>query len=125
MKRFVGVLSLIIALAVASTVALAAQHTLEKLSNKQLVALIATANTKADHMRLAHYYRAKAQDFLMESKEHEASAEAYKKNPIVSGSKFKTATIDHCDYFTKSLQEDAVKMNELAEMHEAMATGAK
>ncbi len=104
---------------------MAAQHTSEKLSNKQLVALISTANTKADHMRLAHYYHAKAQDFLAESREHEASAEAYRKNPMVSGSKFKTGTIDHCDYVTKSLKEDAVEMNELAAMHEAMATDAK
>ena len=44
---------------------------------------------------------------------------------MISGSEFKTGTVDHCGYFTKSFKEDATKTDVLAEKYEQMATDAK
>ncbi len=127
MKRTLGILSLTFALALGAfgQIATAPRHPAEKLSKQQLLSLIATAKTPADHRRIAQYYEAKAQDYLAQSKEHEQMAEQYKKNPLISSSKWSTATIGHCEYFAQSFKADAVKMQELAQLHEQMAQAAE
>jgi len=127
MKRTIAAISLVLAFAFASfgAATMMAQHPSATLTQKQLVSLLASAHTKADHLRLAQYYHAKSQDYLAQSKEHEASAEAYRKNPFTNNAKFKTGTVDHCDYFVQSFKDDAAKMDDLAKMHEAMASDEK
>jgi hypothetical protein len=127
MKCFSRLTSLVFVVSVAclSALPVSAQHKAEKLSKAQVVSLVATARTKADHLRLASYYHGKAADYLADSKEHEDLAAAYKKNTMTANMKFKTGTVDHCDYFAQSFKEDSIKMDELAKMHEAMATDTK
>ncbi len=127
MKRFFGVLAVVLALSLPSfgQTSTMHQHMAEKLSKQQLLSLIATAKTPADHRRVAEYYHAKVQDYLVQAKEHGEMAEAYKKNPMTSASKFATGTVDHCEYFDQSFKDMATKMQELADMHEQMAKDAE
>jgi hypothetical protein len=53
----------------------------EKLSKKELKELIATAKNAEDHLRIAAYYRAQANDYLARQKEHLADEEEYNRNP--------------------------------------------
>ena len=123
MKRTLGILSLTIVLTIAAfgQVSAAQRQQAEKLNEQQLLSLIATAKTPAEHMRLARYYEAKAQDYLAQSKEHAQMAEQYKKNPLTSSSKWATGTVGHCEYFAQTFKDAATKMQELAQMHEQMA----
>ena len=127
MKRSFGILSVafVLMFSVAGSISAAQQQKPEKLSKHQLLSLIATAKTPAEHRRIAEYYHAKAQEYLAESKEHEEMAEAYKKNPMTSASKFATGTVNHCEYFAQSFKSMAAKMQELADMHEQMAKHAE
>lgn len=126
MKRSLGILVVVFVLMLSAVwqVSTAQQHKPEKLSKQQLLSLIASAKTPAEHRRVAEYYHATAQDYLAQAKEHEEMAEAYKKNPMTSSSKFATGTVNHCEYFAKSFKDMATKMQELADMHEQMAKDA-
>jgi hypothetical protein len=127
MKRLIGIFSLIVALTLIVPVygQSGSQSKTDKLTKQQLLSLVATAKTPADHLRLARYYEAQAKYYLAQSKQHEDMAAAYKKNPLFSSSKYATGTVDHCDYFAQSFKEDATKMQELANMHEQMAKDAE
>ena len=127
MKRTFGILvvALVLMISVAGLISAAQQKAPEKLTKQQLLSLIATAKTPAEHRRIAEYYHAKAQDYLAQAKEHEEMAEAYKKNPMTSSSKFATGTVNHCEYFYQSFKDMAAKMQELADMHEKMAKEAE
>jgi hypothetical protein len=96
----------------------------EHLSKQQLNTLIATANTPADHERIAHYYQAKALDYLAQAKEHEAMVAAYKANSSLSNDKNKASTINHCEYFVTTFKALADNSQELAASHERMAKEA-
>ena len=127
MKRSLGILAIVFVVMLSAVwqVSTAQQHKPEKLSKQQLLSLIASAKTPAEHRRVAEYYHATAQDYLAQAKEHAEMAEAYKKNPMTSSSKFATGTVDHCEYFAQSFKEMATKMQELADMHEQMAKDAE
>lgn len=127
MRRILSVLALCIALTlvVSSHAQPASQAKAGKMGKQQLLSLIATAKTPAEHRRIAEYYEAEAKSYLAQAKEHEDLAAAYKKNPITSSSKYATGTLNHCDYFAHSFKDDAAKMQELAEMHEQMAKDAE
>jgi hypothetical protein len=122
MKRTIVFLS---SIAIAAVLAFAsvsqAQPNQEKLGKQELLSLIATAKTPAEHSRLAAYYNAEAQDYLAQSKEHEQMVEAYKKNPAFNTAKSTPGPINHCLYLAQHLKESAVKMQELAKEHDQMA----
>jgi hypothetical protein len=126
MKRICGILSLTLVLSVTALAEtpVPTQNQAEKLSKKQLHALIVTAKTTAEHQRIAQYYEAKAQDFLAQSKKHEQMAEQFKANGVVNSSKWANNTVGHCEYFAKHFQEASVKMQDLASQHEQMAKEA-
>ncbi len=127
MKRTFGMLSLALAMtaAVFGQATSSTQNSTEKLSHAQLVSLIGTAKTPAEHRRISTYYKVEAQKLLAESKEHAQMAEQYKLNPVTSSSKYATGTVNHCEYIATSLKADSEKMQELAEMHEQMAKDAE
>ena len=124
MKRTLALLSVSLILAVASIAQTTSAVKAEKLSKPQLLSLIATAHTPAEHERIANYYDARARDFLAQSAEHAQMAAEYRKNPMISSSKWATGTINHCEYVAQSLKNDAVKMQELAQLHREMAASA-
>ena len=127
MRRFIGIALLLVGLIVAAPVQgqSVSRTKTDKLSNQQLLSLIATAKTPEDHHRLARYYESQAQYYLEQSKLHEDMGAAYMKNPLLMSSKWKRGTVDHCNYFAQSLKDTATKMQELANMHEQMAKDAK
>ena len=127
MKRTISILTLILALSFTLTAQTqnAKPVKAESLSSKQIMALISTAKTPVEHQRIATFYQAKANQLISESQEHAQMAEAYKQNPITSSSKFAKGTIDHCLYISKSLKDSAVKLQELAQIHEQMAKEAE
>jgi hypothetical protein len=125
MKRILVFASLVLALTFAAIAPAQAAGAKQKFTEKQLLSLIANARTAADHTQISEYYEAKSIDFLAESKEHQAMADAYKKNATTNNAKFVKGTVDHCYYIAESLKADAAKMHELATMHEAMAKEAR
>jgi hypothetical protein len=124
MKRSLVILSFVLALTFTAFSQTQSTPKSQKLSEQQLLSLIATAKTPADHTRIADYYEAQAKDYLAQSKEHEQMAAAYKKNPVTSSSKFATGTVNHCDYLAQSFKKDADEAQDLAKIHEQMAQEA-
>ncbi len=127
MKRFFGVLAIVLALTLPSfgQTSTMHQHMDEKLSKQQLLSLIATAKTPAEHRRVAEYYHAKAQDYLAQANEHEQMVAAYKANPSLSTEKNRASTIGHCEYFVQTFKDLAAKSQELAQLHEQMSKDAE
>ncbi|HLH36360.1 MAG TPA: hypothetical protein VKX41_16940 [Alloacidobacterium sp.] len=124
MKRTVSIFS-VLSLALIMTVAALGQAPTkpEHLSKHQLNTLIAIASTPAEHRRIAQYYRAKAQDYLTQSKEHEQMLAAYNANPS-RGGKSRAVFIDHCESYSQYFKDMAVKSQGLATLHERMAKEA-
>ena len=124
MKRTFSVLS-VLSLALVMTVAAfgqaASQQKPETLNKQQLNTLIATAKTAPEHKRIANFYELSAQDYKAQAREHEEMIVSYKANSSLSNNKNRASTIGHCEYFVKTLNQLAVKSEELAKMHEKMA----
>jgi hypothetical protein len=97
----------------------------QRLSKKELKALIAGAKTKADHERLAAYYSSETERLVGEAKEHEEMADAYHRNPPMLASKHPMAVGEgHCRYVADRLKEAAIKTQALAAMHDKLAEEA-
>jgi hypothetical protein len=124
MKRTFAVLSFVLVLTFAATAQSTTQPKAEQLSRKQLNALIDSAKTPAEHIRIAAYFEAMAADFRAEAREHEAMVAAYKANSTLATDKNRTSTIGHCQYFVTTLNERADHSLELAKQHERMASDA-
>ena len=95
------------------------------ITNKKVKALIASAKTPEDHMRLAAYFNQEADRMEADAKGHEELAGVYRQSPNTFMPKgggagvFRTA--EHCDSAAKSLREAAKSLRELAAEHEQMA----
>jgi hypothetical protein len=96
------------------------------LSKSQLNHLIATAETKADHERIAQYFDAEATKYEGEAREHAELAQAYRKSgPASAKYPGSMQTFNHCDSLSKSLQQAGENARQLAADHRDMATRAK
>jgi hypothetical protein len=93
------------------------------LTSKQVKALIATANTPADHVKLQKHFLAVAAKYEADATEHAAEAQAYRKNPSFMESKNPAGpgTAAHCDRFAQLDREAAKEARDLASAHEHMA----
>lgn len=114
---------LLIGLMLLGSFSASGQEQKDKLSKKELKALIATAKTPEDHFRIAAYYRAQANDYLARQKEHLADEEEYNSNPQKYPTKYPTPA-QHCRDWAYNDGQSAKKALALAEMHEAMARDA-
>jgi len=94
------------------------------LTKSEVKNLIAHAETKADHERIAKYFDAEAVKYEAEAKDHGDLAQVYRKAGAPSA-KQPTNTFNHCDSFAKSLEQAAENARQLAADHRAMATDAK
>jgi hypothetical protein len=94
------------------------------LTSTQVKALIATANTPAQHVKLQNHFLALAAKYDGDATEHAAEAQAYRKNPSFMDSKHPVnpGTAAHCDRFAELDRESAKAARELASAHEHMAT---
>ena len=114
------------ALVVGANGLMAAQAGTNNVSLKQLVkqtkALEVTAETPIQHKALAAEYRQLAQRQFEESSKHAEMARWYARFPIYSSAKFRTSTLDHCQYFADKYREDAQRSEKTAAHHEALAS---
>lgn len=121
--KVVRIVGILVAMAVVVPLAQPAVHQ-DKLSRKELKALIASAKTRADHERIAAYYREEAERLEAKHREHEEDLAEYYKNPPRYPGKYPTMG-DHCrslaDYYKRAAKRAAT----LAEMHEQLAQEAK
>ncbi len=99
-----------------------------KLTQKQLVWLIAHAETPSEHEQLSTYYRQQAQSLLRQAKEHQEMAAAY---PQLDASKHPGApslAARHCENWARLYTEQAKEAEALAAIHEDLSkqsTGKK
>ena len=93
---------------------------------KEAKALIATAKTPKEHLKLARYFNQEAAEFEADAKDHDEMIEAYRKAPTPWSSKTPRGvrTIEHCQYLAKSDREMATALREMASAHEEMAKEA-
>ena len=103
----------------------------EKISSKkELKALIATAKTPADHLRIANYYREQAAKSTASSNEHVAMAKEYAKNPVFAAVEAKQQSsfgqgASHCRRWAELDKQQAKEAEALVALHEGMATAAE
>lgn len=103
----------------------------QKISNKkELKALIKTANTPADHLRIANYYREQAAKLTASSNEHVAMAKEYAKHPMFAALEAKQQAsfgqgASHCRRWAELDQQQAKEAEALAVLHEEMAKAAE
>ncbi len=96
------------------------------LSRKEVKALIASAKTKEDHLKLAEFYKTEVARPQAEATDHDEMAEMYRKNPSPMAVKHPEAIGEgHCKEIARRFRESASKAQELATMHEEMAKAAQ
>ena len=110
-------------LALAAVVSLSAGAKDKPLTKAELKHLIANAETKADHERIAQYFDAEAARYEAEAKDHGELAPFYQKSPDPALSKHPASprAFEHCDSLSKSLQKSAEEARQLAAGHRDMA----
>ena len=93
---------------------------------KEANALIATAKTAKEHLKLAQYFSQQAVQFEADARDHDEMIAAYRKNPTTRAEKTPggVGTIEHCQFFAKSDREMATALHEMAAAHEEMAKEA-
>jgi hypothetical protein len=92
-----------------------------RLTKKESRELMMTAKTKADHLRLADYYKAEAERLAEEAKEHQEMALMYKKDPPLIASKHPTEVGEkHCRGIAEGLRKASDQMKALAAMHQSV-----
>lgn len=122
-KRAIASSMVLAALIVASTGQAPAAELKGELKSKEVKALVASAKTPADHMKLARHFSAMAEKHEAEALEHEALAVEYTRNPRLGASKHPMApnTAEHCKYFAEHCRKAAKEMQAMAAAHEEMA----
>jgi hypothetical protein len=114
---------LLAALIVVSAVQAPAVEPKGELKSSEVKALVANADTPADHMKLAHHYAAMAVKHDAEAQEHEVLAAEYTKNAQLGASKHQMApnTAEHCKFFAEHCRNAAKEMRAMAAAHEEIA----
>ena len=129
MKMF-RYLVIVIGISVMASAALSATQgtkASDLLTAKQVNALVATAKTPADHMKLSKHYAALAARYDAEANDHEVLAKVYKSGPNAAESKRPGApdTAVHCDRLGQLARDAAKEARALAAAHEQMAAEKK
>jgi hypothetical protein len=119
MKRILAAATMSVILAAVGTAATSSN----KMSKKEVKALLANANTPADHNRLADYYQSKSEKLEAEAKDHDAMAKVYRSRGGAAGTKWPASsfTTRHCEELAKDLRRSAAKDRALAIEHAEMA----
>ena len=93
------------------------------LKSAEVKALVASAKTPADHMKLARHFNAMAEKHEAEALEHEALVVEYTRNPRMGSSKTPMSpnSAEHCRYFAEHCRKAAKEMQAMAAAHEEMA----
>jgi hypothetical protein len=96
------------------------------LTAKEAKALLVTATTPKDHLKLSLYFNQEASRLEADAKEHDTMIQAYRKwpNPRASKAPGGVGTIEHCEFFAKSARDMAKAYRLMAAAHEEMANEA-
>lgn len=127
-KRALGLMVFAVAIAMAPAVVSVPAAAKDKtLSQKDLKYLIANAETKAEHERIAQYFDTEAAKYQAEAKEHADLALLYQRNTSATPTKYPGSmqSFQHCDSLSKSLQQAAENARQLATEHREMAKAAR
>lgn len=98
------------------------------LPSGELKALVMSAKTPADHLKLAGHYHAVAAKHEAEAKEHEALAVEYGQHPAGSHEMkhpMSGKTAEHCKFYAGHCRKAAKEMHAMAAAHEEMAKSVK
>jgi hypothetical protein len=95
----------------------------QQLTRSEVHGLKATAKSPEDHLKLAQYYRSKADKLDAEAAGYEQAAATYRRGPIVKNLMSPT-TPGRYEYIAKTYREKANSDRELATSHEQMAKHA-
>jgi hypothetical protein len=113
---------LVLALSISLSPAPAVGQSQRHLSHQQVKALVASAKSPNDHLRLAAYYRAEATRLRKESKDHQEEAAGYANRTIYEP---KGGWLQHCKSFADSFGQAADEADALAGAHQKMAEASK
>ncbi len=120
----IGIATLAVAILALASSARAAEPAI-LMSKRELKALLASAKTPEEHMRLAAYYRAEAERLKAKQQQHENEAAEYYRNPSrYPVPKYPTYG-QHCRDLAHNYGKGAQKAQALAIAHEAMAAAAR
>jgi hypothetical protein len=94
-----------------------------KLTKKEVKALIVSAQTPEDHLKLAAYFQDEARQEESKAKYHDEMAELYRQHPLPYESKQPSSLRmqNHCNYFADEAREAAGNANAMADAHEKVA----
>src|SRR5437763_7892818 len=124
MKSFYNI-ACVVALAIGITgFAASAAKPNPVMSKKEVKALIQTAKTPEDHLKLAHYYHYEANQLQAEARDHKEMADDYFKTPSRYPTPKYPTTGQHCRELTAYYTQAAEKAEQMAAMHEEMAKDA-
>jgi hypothetical protein len=112
-------------LATSVTFAAAQDHAMNmkehQLTKKEVQALVVSAKTPEDHMKLAAYYRGEAKRAEESAKYHDKLSESYK----LAYRSGRDAMVKHCKDFADEARKAAESANSMADEHEKMAKEAQ
>ena len=92
-------------------------HPAMPMAQVDVVELIVTAKTPADHGKLSKQFAAEAARYTEDADRHAAMAAGYRANPNRRGGD----PAIHCDRFVQQVREAATAARELATYHERVA----
>jgi hypothetical protein len=95
------------------------------MGKREVKALIASANTAADHQKLALYFRDEVARLRAKQQEHEEEAAEYFKNPSRHPIPKYPTLGQHCRDLAASYKMGAQQAIKLAELHESLAKEAR
>ena len=125
-SAFKAVVSTVAVAVLAVFVSVSAGAYAKLLSKSEVKSLAATAETKAEHERIAQYFDAEAAKYEAEAKDHSELAVVYQKRGTPSAKMpGPSQTFNHCDSLSKSLQKAADDARALAAEHRGMSNEAK
>ena len=92
-------------------------HPVMPMAEVEVVELIETAKTPAEHGKLSKQFAAEATSYTAEADRHAATAAGYRANPNRRGGD----PAIHCDRFVQQMRDAATAARELASYHERVA----
>jgi len=95
------------------------------LTKQQVKALIKTAQTPEDHMKLARFYWYEADRLKSEAKDHEEMEADYAENPSNHPVPKWPTLGQHCKALSADYRKAAAEAEQMASLHEEMAKAAK
>jgi hypothetical protein len=120
--RFLCLVALAVALSASG--ARAAEST-APLTKQQVKALIKTAKTPEDHMKLARFYWYEADRLKSEAKDHEEMEADYAANPSNHPVPKWPTLGQHCKDLSADYRKAAAEAEQMASLHEEMAKAAR